>query len=931
MLKFTRTQWLKYSVATLCVGVALGLTFLLKAFTNAPIVALFFAAVAVSAWYGGTWSGLLSTILSTLCISVFFTPLVERTGEISIVNLVRVAVFVLVTVVISSLNAELRSARRRSDNSLQERQQLMQELEAKQQLLETVLQQMPAAVVAAEAPSGQLILMNQQVRQILRNPDLAVDRIEDYAKHPAYYSDGRPYAPRDLPLSRSLQTGETIFNEEMDVQCGDGTRRSVLSSSSPIRNTEGQIVAAVLTFQDITDRKQAVQALRQSESRFKQLVMSNVVGCMFWDADGTVLDANDAFLEMVGYSQVDLQAGRLNWRSLTPPEQMTGSDRAIAQMQHLGRAEPLEKEYIRKDGSRVSILLGGVMLEDQTDRGVSFVVDLSARKQAEAALQQYSDRLEMALSLAQMGSWEWDLQTDRLFWTPYHEVIFGYEPGASERPYRDWMTRVHPEDLAPTEALMQAAIANREGFDCEYRIVWADQSLHWVSASAQLQCNPAGEPIRIVGMVVDITDRKRIEAERLAILERERNAREAAESANRIKDEFLAVLSHELRSPLNPILGWTRLLRTRKFDEAATDRALETIERNAKLQTQLIEDLLDVSRILRGKMTLKVSPVKLSSTIEAAMETVRLSAEARAIRLQFEVDASGGEEGVAAPLLVWGDGNRLQQVVWNLLSNAIKFTPDEGQVTVKLKRAEGQRSKGADGQEISPLAPAIAQITVTDTGKGINPEFLPYVFEYFRQADSGTTRQFGGLGLGLAIVRHLVELHGGNVRAESLGEGQGATFIVQIPLLKAESTQLGDEEPLSPPISSPLPLANRRILVVDDEADMRDYVGFVLQQAGAIVTIAASASEALEALTRSIPDLLITDIGMPNMDGYSLLSQIRALDPIQGGEVPAIALTAYAAELDQRRALTAGFQLHLSKPVEPDHLVRAVCDLVRSD
>lgn len=918
MLKFTRTQWLNYSVAALCVGVALGLTFLLKAFTNAPIVALFFAAVAVSAWYGGAQSGLLATFLSTLCISVFFAPLVEQSGEVSLVNLVRVAVFVLVTLVISSLNAELRSARRRSDTSLEERQQLMQELEAKQQLLETVLQQMPAAVVAA-APSGRLLLMNQQVRQILRNPDLAVDRIEDYAKHPAYYADGRAYAPRDLPLSRSLRTGETVFNEEMDVQCGDGTRRSVLSSSSPIRNTEGQIVAAVLTFQDITDRKQAVQALRQSESRFKQLVTSNVVGCMFWDADGTVLDANESFLEMVGYSQADLQAGRLNWRSLTPPEQMTGSDRAIAQMQRFGRADPLEKEYIRKDGNRISILLGGVMLEGHTDRGVSFVVDLSARKRAEAALQQYSDRLEMALSLAQMGSWEWDLQTDRLFWTPYHEVIFGYEPGISERPYRDWVNRIHPEDLPPMEALIQTAVANREDFDCEYRIIWADQSVHWVSAAARLQCNAAGEPIRMVGMVVDITDRKRIEAERLAILERERNAREAAESANRIKDEFLAVLSHELRSPLNPILGWTRLLRTRKFDAAATDRALETIERNAKLQTQLIEDLLDVSRILRGKMTLKVASVNLSSTIEAAMETVRLSAESRAIRLQFEVDPS--DRGGATPLLVWGDGNRLQQVVWNLLSNAIKFTPDEGQVVVRLGQVEGMGRSGS---------PTIAQITVTDTGKGINPEFLPYVFEYFRQADSGTTRQFGGLGLGLAIVRHLAELHGGSVRAESGGEGLGATFTVQLPLVRAENTQLGAEETPPPLISRPLPLVNTRVLVVDDEADMRDYVAFVLQQAGATVTIAASASEALESLTRSIPDLLITDIGMPHTDGYSLLTQVRSLDSSQGGEVPAIALTAYAAELDQRRALTAGFQVHLSKPVEPDHLINAVCDLVRS-
>ena len=921
MLKPTRAQLLNYSVAVLCVGVALGLTFLLRAFTNTPIVALFFGAVAVSAWYGGARAGLLSTFLSTLCIGYFFTPLVEPNGEVSLVNLVRVAVFVLVTLVISSLNSELRSARRRSDKALQERQQLMQELEAKQQLLETVLQQMPAAVVAA-APTGQLILMNQQVRQILRNPDLAVDRVEDYSKHPAYYADGSAYAPRDLPLARSLHSGETVFNEEMGVQCGDGTRRSVLASSSPIHDAEGQIVAAVLTFQDITERKQAAQALRESESRFKRLVTSNVVGCLFWHVDGTVLDANDAFLEMVGYTQADLQAG-LNWRSLTPPEQLAGSNQAIAQMQQTGRAEPLEKEYLCKDGSRVAVLLGGVMLEGQSDRGVSFAVDLSERKRAEAVLQQYSKQLEMALSLARLGSWEWNFETDRLLWTVQHEIIFGYEPGTPDRPYSDWANRLHPEDLTHTEALIQAALDSQEDFECEYRILWADQSVRWVSASARLQRHAAGKPVGMVGLVADITDRKRIEAERLAILERERNAREAAEAANRIKDEFLAVLSHELRSPLNPILGWTKLLRTRKFDATATDRALETIERNAKLQTQLIEDLLDVSRILRGKMTLKVSPVNLIPTIESAMETVRLSAEARSIRLRFEV-----ESGRSTPILVWGDGNRLQQVVWNLLANAVKFTPDGGEVTARLQ-APAKDDPVQDESAAIPHPP-IAQITVTDTGKGINPEFLPYVFEYFRQADGGTTRQFGGLGLGLAIVQHLVELHGGTVHAFSLGENQGATFTVQIPLLKA-ATELGEPEPpltLSP--QSP-PLIDRKILVVDDEADMRDYVAFVLEQAGATVTIATSAAEAMAALSQQIPDLLITDIGMPNQDGYSLMQQVRDLDQSQGGEVPAIALTAYAGELDQKQALKAGFQVHLPKPVEPDHLISVVCKLVQQE
>ena len=386
---------------------------------------------------------------------------------------------------------------------------------------------------------------------------------------------------------------------------------------------------------------------------------------------------------------------------------------------------------------------------------------------------------------------------------------------------------------------------------------------------------------------------------RARLYEAEQRARTEAEAANRIKDEFLAILSHELRSPLNPILGWTRLLRSRKFDEKATDRALEIIERNAKLQTQLIEDLLDVSRILRGKLVLNESPVNLVTTIEAALETVRLAAQTKEIQIQTVFEANVGQ--------VSGDANRLQQVVWNLLSNAIKFTPSGGRVEVRLEQVGSQ-----------------VQIHVRDTGKGINPEFLPYVFEYFRQENSSTTRQFGGLGLGLAIVRYLTELHGGSVHAESAGEGLGSTFTVTLPLMgrQVEVTP----EPM--PSQGAADLDGLRILVVDDETDIRELVAFILQQSGAAVTVAASAEEALIALNQSVPDVLLSDIGMPEVDGYMLMRQVRTFSAQQGGQIPAIALTAYAGEYYQQQAFQAGFQLHISKPVEPEELVRAIARLV---
>ncbi|AVH70584.1 PAS domain S-box protein [Nostoc sp. 'Lobaria pulmonaria (5183) cyanobiont'] len=391
---------------------------------------------------------------------------------------------------------------------------------------------------------------------------------------------------------------------------------------------------------------------------------------------------------------------------------------------------------------------------------------------------------------------------------------------------------------------------------------------------------------------------------RAQLYEAEKIARAEAETANRIKDEFLAVLSHELRTPLNPILGWAKLLRTRKFNEATRIQALETIERNAKLQTQLIGDLLDVSRILQGKVRLNLHAVDLKIAIASALETVRLAAEAKSIQIQTVLNNDIGK--------VLGDGDRLQQVMWNLLSNAVKFTPTEGLVEVRLEQV------GLD-----------AQIQVIDTGKGINPEFLPYVFDYFRQADAKTTRVFGGLGLGLAIVRHLVELHGGTVQAESLGEGQGATFTVKLPLLKNSELRVSSGKAPQPEVSNDdTLLAGVQILLVDDQADVREFFSFALEQYGATVTAVESADEALQTLVQSKPDILLSDIGMPLMDGYMLLGEVRKLPPEQGGQIPAIALTAYAGELNYNQAMAAGFQKHLPKPVDPVDLAAAIVSLI---
>jgi PAS domain S-box-containing protein len=404
----------------------------------------------------------------------------------------------------------------------------------------------------------------------------------------------------------------------------------------------------------------------------------------------------------------------------------------------------------------------------------------------------------------------------------------------------------------------------------------------------------------------DIRERRRVEEERAALLAREREARAQAEEASRAKDEFIATLSHELRTPLNSVLGWARLLRMGKLEPKDVQRAVEAIERGATTQAQIVDDLLDMARIVRGQLRLDVRPVELVPVVEAAVDTVRPAAAARDIAIVAVLEPRAGP--------VSGDPGRLQQVMWNLLTNAIKFTPPGGRVEVRLVSRGGH-----------------VELTVRDTGSGIPPEFVPHLFERFRQADSSTTRVHGGLGLGLAIVRHLVEAHGGTVHAESGGPGCGSTFRVELPVAAARPRAREVEAPRAPARPAPAldapSLASLRVLIVDDDRDTLEVVSQLLEAAGADVVAAASADEALAALGAARPDVLLSDIGMPGQDGYELIRRVRRLTPEQGGQVPAAALTAFTQSDHRQRALAAGFQLYLAKPIEPAELAAAVARL----
>ncbi len=524
--------------------------------------------------------------------------------------------------------------------------------------------------------------------------------------------------------------------------------------------------------------------------------------------------------------------------------------------------------------------------------------DASSRERAEAARRQVEERMNRTQEIAHLGTWELDLVENRLTWSDEVYRLFGLGPQEFGATYEAFLDAVHPDDRPDVdEAYSRSLRDGRDSYDIEHRVVRrSDGAVRMVHERCEHVRDASGRIVRSFGMVQDVTDSR--EAEEAL---RERTARLA--QADRIKDEFLATLSHELRTPLSTILVWAHLLVHTELDEASRRRAQEVILSSASAQKEIIDEVLDVSRIISGKMALNVGEVALEVVLSAALEVVRPAASAKRLRLEVHAEPN---------LLVLGDAARLQQVLWNLLANAVKFSEEGGAVHVDASR---------DGSSV--------RVAVADTGIGILPEFMPHVFDRFAQQDASPGRQYGGLGLGLAIARHLVELHGGTIEADSPGQGQGATFTVLLPARTRRARRADRGEIVGPAIDpAPLRLAGTRVLVVDDEADALEVTGTVLQKAGAKVTLAASAAEAMEYLQAGEFDVLVADIGMPGMDGHALIAAVRRLDgPV--ARIPAAALSAYTRDLDRRQALAAGFDRHLAKPATPAELVDAIVNLPR--
>jgi PAS domain S-box-containing protein len=643
------------------------------------------------------------------------------------------------------------------------------------------------------------------------------------------------------------------------------------------------------------------QVLRANEVAWQGSLESAAVGIAHIALDGRWLRLSDTLCRITGYSREELQG--TDFQAITHPEDLETGAALTAQLA-AGEisAFSIEKRYLRKDGAitwvSLTFSLHRIRLPHEEPYFIAMMQDITMRKRAEEGRRE-AEALFRTLAEG-IPSMAWVRRSDGSYeyLNPQWHTYTGWS--AADLAEHGHEELIHPDELPKVKRLHQAAVASGSEYATEFRHRRQDGEWRWTDSRVAPVRDAEGKIRRWVGMLTDIHDQRQ---EREHLLDNERSARTEAEEASRLKDEFLAIVSHELRTPLSAIFGWSQLLLSPKIADTELQKGLETISRNARSQAQIIDDLLDMSRIITGKIRLDLQTVDLSQMLEKALDSVRPAAAVKGVRIEAMIKPS---------FPVKGDPDRLQQILWNLFSNAIRFTPQGGKMQVALERVSSH-----------------LEVSVSDTGEGIDPEFLPFVFDRFRQQDGSTSRTHGGLGLGLSIVRNLVELHGGEIRALSAGVGKGSTFILHLPisladLAKAPERRESMETGL--PFEEPS-LEGLKILVVDDEPDTREVLRRLLESCAAQVLAAASAREALALLRQEKPHVLVSDIGMPHEDGYWLIEQVRSLAPEEGGAIPALALTALARAEDRLRALRAGFQAHTAKPVETVELIYVVAGL----
>jgi two-component system, chemotaxis family, CheB/CheR fusion protein len=704
--------------------------------------------------------------------------------------------------------------------------------------------------------------------------------------------------PRVLAVIREAVEKKGIFELEHQVRWIDGTVGWTFSRAVPLLDDQGQIIEWFGAATDITARRRAEEALQASEERLRRMMNIPGVGVLMFDRTGTLLDANDAFMKMTGYNHREITSKILTWRTLTPPDFVAITEQERVNLEENGRIGPYQKECLKKDGSRLWMLFAGASLGDGT--AIEYCVDISDHKRAEFALRDSEERLRLIVEGApDFAMVMLDAAGRITAWNTGAEQLLGYKE--NEVIGQDGVIIFTPEDRAagvPEREIGQATTTGR-AIDERWHLR-KDQSRFWGSGVLTALMAEDGTVRGFVKIMRDTTGRKNAEDDL-------QTAKDSAEEANRFKDDFLATLSHELRTPLSAVLLWAKILSEGDgHRDPQLREGLNSIKLAAESQKELIDDLLDVSRITRGQLRMQMREMDLAPVVRDAVDAIAPTAQTKGVTLKADLSSNGG--------VVRADAVRLRQIIWNLLTNAVKFTPAKGAVQVALRDVDGA-----------------VDIQVKDTGRGISADFLPHVFERFRQADGSSTRTQGGIGLGLSIAKELVELHGGTITAESAGLARGATFTVRLPLVQVSPrhTSRPSEGSTGTGKTAISILAGRNVLLVEDDNPTRQAVATLLRGAGMVVIEADSTPAAMAAFGQSHPDVIISDIGLPGEDGYALMRQIRSQEKrSKQAPVPAMALTAFAREVDRKRAMDAGFQSHVAKPVEPEQMLAAVREVL---
>ena len=778
------------------------------------------------------------------------------------------------------------------------RKQTEENLKYQKTLLEALTESVLDGILIVSA-DGRMLYSNQRFHEIWKFPPEVVESQSD--KLALEWEAAQTMNPKGF-----LARVETIYDQpdnevREEIVMKDG--RVFDRFGAPIQHADGQY-GWVWTFRDITDRKNAEDALREINQRFSATYEFAPVGIVESSPEGRYINGNEQFCAITGYNKKELS--EFGIEEITHAEDFSTDielhrklvDGAIPSYQ-------IEKRYVRKDGSIVWCELYRSAVRDAAGKTlytIGAVSNITTRKFTEEALRESEENYRVLAETASDAIIRIDEASTIRFVNTAAERIFGY---AMQEMVGQPLMMLMPEEMRPQ---------HYAGFSRYMQT--GKRKLNWESIEVPAQRKNGEQfPLEIsfgeynrdgrrffIGIARDITERKQAEAERERFLISEQEHRRQAEESNRLKDEFLATVSHELRTPLNAILGWATMVRKGGYDPETMRRAFDVVERNSRNQNQIISDILDVSRIITGKLNLNLYPLHLTPILRAAIDTLHPAIEAKHLKLKtnFKPDTAK----------VSGDGDRLQQVMWNLLSNAVKFTPDGGTIEIALFYRDN-----------------FAEIVVTDSGEGIKQDFLPYVFDRFRQEDGSANRRHGGLGLGLSIVRNLVELHGGTVAVKNRGSGQGAVFTVHLPLKSGKSAAAAKNKNADDAQYGIL--KGLRILVVDDEADALELAAFILGGEGAEVFTADSVDEALEIFDKESLDAIVSDIGMPGKDGYNLIEEIKKRASRSKRVIPTVALTAYAGDREGKRVTEVGFDAHLPKPVEPSQLIETIAEVTK--